>query len=299
MGHPVADAGSDQLPDRAARRFGARFRVEAAVPDLLPDGVRGGGEQPLQPFEVGAPGVLRKVRRVGFRERTVDPGDLLPRPGLREPRYGFGQSADEQVLAQPTEEPVVRRRPRRGGRIESGGVGGEGRFDRAQELREGHRPQVEELDPPHRHRERVLREGEFEQGAGGDHRDSGALLVEVAKGGQRVGRRLDLVQEEDRPFESPVRAGFEGGPDPIGVEAPEDRIEIGVPLEVHFEQAAVGGRRKLPDQGGLADLAGAADDQRLAAVPGQPAAQDGLGAAFHWNFRILSESGRIRGCFHR
>ena len=279
--HPVADTGADEALDRPARRFGARLGVEPAVPHPVSHRSGDRREQSAEPAEVGVPRVLGKVVGVGSGHRAVDPRHFLHRAGLAVAEHRLGQAADEQVFAQAPGKPLVRRVSRRRLRIEVGDARRERRFEGAEELGERHRAEVEVLDPPDRHREGVVGERELEQRPGGDHRNLGALLVEVAQGGQRAGRGLDLVEEQDRPPEPPIDPRFDPGDDPVGVEAGEGPVEVGVPFEVDFEEGPTGGLREPPHQRRLPDLPGAADHERLTAVLRQPAAQDGLGAAFH------------------
>ena len=279
--HPVTDPRPDEALDRPARRLGARFGVESAVPNPVSHGAGDRREQPPEPAEVRVPRVLGEVVGVGSRHRAVDPRHLLHRAGLAVAEHRLGQAADEQVFAQAPGKPLVRRDSGRRLRIEVREARRKGWFDRAEELGERHRAEVEVLDPPDRHREGVVGERELEQRPGGNHRNLGALLVEVAQGGQRPGRGLDLVEEQDRLPEPPVDPRLDPGDDPVGVEAGEGPVEVGVPFEVDFEEGPTGGLRKPPHQRGLADLPGAADHERLAAVLRQPAAQDGFGAALH------------------
>ena len=143
--------------------------------------------------------------------------------------------------------------------------------------------QVEVLNAPHRHGKGVLREDELEQGTRGDNRQVGVVFEEIAQSGQGVGSGLDLVEEEHaaRRQQRLTQQPFELPADARQVQGPEDGLQVRVALEVDLVQTQSPGPGELPHQGGLAHLAGAADDQRFPLRGGEPSLQGAFGRSVH------------------
>ena len=161
--------------------------------------------------------------------------------------------------------------------------GQEGRVQFGEELLKAHRAQMEVLNTPHGHGEGVFREDEFEQGARGDHRQLGVVFEEVAQGGQGVGGRLDLVEEEDaaRCQQRSIQEPLEFAADVRQVQGLEHGVEVRVALEVDLVEVQVTGLGELPHQGGFTHLADPADDQRFSLGGGQPLGQSAFSRSIH------------------
>ena len=131
------------------------------------------------------------------------------------------------------------------------------------------------LDASDRHGEGVVREHEFEQGAGSDDRQLRHLFEEVPKRGEGAGSGLYLVQKQDGVLRSrSVGDGLDHVEHGRRIVAGERLGELRMSLEVDGQQVPVGCRfAEQPDQRGLADLPRPAQDQGLASRPMQPLLQ--------------------------
>ena len=158
-------------------------------------------------------------------------------------------------------------------RVRGGGLLHRLRVGGGQELAERHRSDVQIPDAADGHREAVVGERELQQRSGGRHRQIRPVLVEIAQGGQRVRRRLHLIQKEHRAVEPHAAERLQLPQDAHRIQTLEHPVEVEMPLQVHLAQSEPGRRGELPDEGRLPDLPCAAQHQRLATRRLQPTVQ--------------------------
>jgi hypothetical protein len=200
----MGDAGQAEGLESGFRRARFLVRVDARVDPLLAD-LRGDRpEDPVEAIEGHAFPELAEVLTVGLEDPELRRmgGEEVP---LRdEARDGFGHPAYDTEVPRVAEEALVQDL----GDLGFGRAGGpcvdafeqRALIHREQELLEAHRPQVQVLDAAHRHAVLEVGEGEFEQGARGDHRGGGGLFVKVAEAREDLGGCLDLVEKKQRVF---------------------------------------------------------------------------------------------------
>ena len=143
--------------------------------------------------------------------------------------------------------------------------------DPHQVLAEGHRVEVELLHPAYGYRD--LAQRELQQRSGRDHVQRGHLLVEVAQRHDRARAGLDLVEEQQRASrrDAGPAVQFELPDHGPGVEVvAEAAVQVAPLLQIHLDQRVELRLGKAPDQPGLAHLARAPDDERLAPGRGLP-----------------------------
>jgi hypothetical protein len=155
---------------------------------------------------------------------------------------------------------------------------------REAELLEAHRLEVQERDPADRCRDLGIAQREVEQRPDGDHRQLLELLRAPAQLREHLGRRLDLVQEEqcrpvdhDPPTERDLEPLQRGPRIVVGEAARELRPALEVRLD-HRAKASLAPRAR---QEGLSDLPGSPQDQGLPARAPSPCNQVALAGSQH------------------
>ena len=112
------------------------------------------------------------------------------------------------------------------------------RLDGAEELRKRKRAEEQVGDPPDGHRQPGLVERELEQRARRDDGKGRPVLPQVSQRLNRLGNRLDLVEEEQRPrcIDGPSGQNRELLAAAVGVQRGEHPLQPAVPLQVDFAQ---------------------------------------------------------------
>ena len=220
-------------------------------------------------------------------EGVLDVPDRTVAARFRPDPDALGQPADQTVFPDTLQQPVVgrrrqfRRRPadRAGERVLSA------RFEK---LGQRKRAEVRELDAADG--ERMLLQREVEQRTGRHDMQRRHLLAEIPQGLERARTQLDLVKEQKRLAGPDVRS-CEKLQLPADADGIQIRFEDGTPslgeLEVDFAKPAWKAPGcKFADAPGLARLAHAADDERLAVRLRRPFLQNSREIAFHRRISI-------------